>query len=125
MSGGHYVAEMLVAIATRYDLSDGAVRASFLQAGLALDADHDFARVLVPFLTKVIPTPAEAAAILRSVTRMNADYDKCRVLIALAPATRLDGALRDAYMRAAATLRQDYERAQALRALARVRSAGL
>lgn len=118
MGAGHMAAEVIVAIATKYALTDSTARAAFLGTALAMAPDQERARTLLSILTAASLRGDETLAILGSVTTISTDRQKARVLLGIAGTQRLDGALRSAWLHAAETIHDDRERSRAVAGLA-------
>ena len=117
LRAGYQVAEVVLAIASRYALADSATREVFLRAALALDSGNEQARAVLAIMAGATLSKEELAAVLRVAARMRVDHDKSRVLLGVAGTQRLDADLRNAYLMAAETIRDARVRERTLNGL--------
>lgn len=112
------LANVLNALAARYDFSDARVRSAFLDTAAVIKSDYELGRVLQAFFSKEKLDESQSQAILSAASRMHSDYEKANVLIGLSSRKLLPPKLLGAYLETAATLHSDYEHGRVLKAVA-------
>ena len=113
------LANVLNALAARYDFSDTRVRNAFLETAAGLKSDYELGRVLQAFFSKEKLDDSQTRAVLAAASRMKSDYEKANVLIGLANRKLVPRASVGTYLETAATLKSDYEHARVLKEIAR------
>jgi beta-lactamase regulating signal transducer with metallopeptidase domain len=113
----HSAADLLVAIADHYPLTDPVVRSALLGRAVAMRVDHEKARSLTSIADHATLGATDLVSLLESVKQMRVDAEKGRVLVSVASSQRLGRDGRIAFTAAAETIRQPYMRDRALAAL--------
>lgn len=116
LQSDHELAEVLVAVATRYRFTDES-RAAFIQATSSIESDHEHRRTLTAVLKNGGLNSRDVAAVLSSAKGIASDYEKAELLVGVASRYALDQSIRTAYLDAARGIASDHEQRRAFTAL--------
>jgi hypothetical protein len=111
------LAQVLLAIAQRYDLNDEAQRVAFLNGANKLGTDYEHARVLIELLKRPNLSPQIVRGTLESAKHIGTDYEKSRILTTLAGLSTFDQSEVSSYLDLASSIGTDYEHSRSLLAL--------
>jgi len=117
ISTDYSLAQVLLAIAQRYDLNDEAQRVAFLNGANKLHTDYEHARVLIELLKRPNLSPQILRATLESAKSIGTDYEKGRILTTLAGLSTFDASEINTYLDLASSIGTDYEHSRSLLAL--------
>ena len=111
------LAQVLLTIAQRYDLSDEVQRVAFLNGANKLGTDYEHARVLIELLKRPNLSPQIVRGTLESAKHIGTDYEKSRILTTLAGLSTFDQSEISSYLDLASSIGTDYEHSRSLMAL--------
>jgi beta-lactamase regulating signal transducer with metallopeptidase domain len=117
ISTDYSLAQVLLAIAQRYDLNDEAQRVAFLNATRNLHTDYEHSRVLIELLKRPNLSPQILRAALESAKSIGTDYEKGRILTTLAGLSTFDESEINTYLDLASSIGTDYEHSRSLMVL--------
>ena len=117
LQSDHELAQLLLAVSTRYTLTHES-RVAYVAATASLDSDHERGRVLRAVLSKGALSADDVVAVLNSAAEMGSDHERAQVLKQVSRDGDFgNGNVQRAYLEAAAGMNSDYERRQVLTAL--------
>jgi beta-lactamase regulating signal transducer with metallopeptidase domain len=124
IDGDYDLAELLVAVAAKYPLTEPA-RTAFVTAANHIESDYDRHRVLAVVLAgRTLPDDL-ATAILGSASGIGSDYDLAEVLIVLIQKHPIGEGMSEAFFQAVNSIESDYDCHRVLSTLlAQSRAAG-
>lgn len=117
ISTDYSLAQVLLAIAQRYDLNDETKRVAFLNGANKLHTDYEHARVLLELLKRPNLSPQIVRAALESAKSIGTDYEKSRILTTLVSLRPLSEEDIATYLDLAGAIGTDYEHSRSLMAL--------
>ena len=116
ISSDYELAQLLIAFANRYPLTDE-TRPLFINASNSIESDYEQRRVLATALAKAALKPADLTAMLGAARNINSDYERAQLLLGISSKYALEPQMRLAYLSAAREISSDYEKGRVFKNL--------